>query len=119
MFHVAVLAVVASQTISVSPASVRFDHVQTVKGKDWPVIEFCSRTVRLRLESPQSEFKIGNKSDFPAGMLAFRTIGDPPNAPARNQTSPCPFWAYSAVASNSGFFAAGMLTAHLHHSALH
>ena len=59
MFHVAVLAVVASQTISVSPASVRFDHVQTVKGKDWPVIEFCSRTVRLRLESPQNELKIG------------------------------------------------------------
>ena len=59
MIHVAVLAVVASQTINVSPASVRFDHVQTVRGADWPVIEFCSRTVRLRLESPQNEFKIG------------------------------------------------------------
>jgi hypothetical protein len=60
MFHVAVLAVVASQTISVSPATVRFNHVQTVEGKDWPVIEFCQRTVRLRLESSsQNAFKIG------------------------------------------------------------
>jgi hypothetical protein len=59
MFHIAVLAVVASQTISVSPATVRFNHLQTVTGKDWPVIEFCQRKVRLRLESPQNAFKIG------------------------------------------------------------
>jgi hypothetical protein len=59
MIPVALLAVIASQTISVSPATVRFGHEQTVKGKDWPVIEFCRRTVRLKLESPQNAFKIG------------------------------------------------------------
>jgi hypothetical protein len=59
MFHIAVLAVLASQTISVAPATVRFNHLQTVEGKDWPVIEFCERKVRLKLESGQNELKIG------------------------------------------------------------
>jgi hypothetical protein len=49
----------AAQRIAVSPASVRFNHLQTVTGTGWPVIEFCQRRVRLSLESAQNVFKIG------------------------------------------------------------
>jgi hypothetical protein len=49
----------AAQSITVSPTTVRFGHLQTVAGKDWPVIEFCERRVRLSLESDQNAFRIG------------------------------------------------------------
>ena len=72
MFSVALLAVIASQTISVAPATVRFGHEQTVKGKDWPVIEFCQRKVRLQLESDQNVFKIGSANVRTNGRFTRR-----------------------------------------------
>jgi hypothetical protein len=38
---------------------VHLDHRVTIKGSQWPVIEFCRRTVRLRLESAQNAVLIG------------------------------------------------------------
>jgi hypothetical protein len=45
--------------VSATPSSVRFGHVQTVSGHQWPVIEFCRRTVRLTLRSAQNAVDLG------------------------------------------------------------
>jgi hypothetical protein len=45
--------------LSLSPRTVPLDHVVTIRGREWPVIEFCSRRVRLRLESDQNAVLIG------------------------------------------------------------
>ena len=45
--------------LSVSPQTVRLDEEVTIRGREWPVIEFCRRRVRLRLESDQNAVLIG------------------------------------------------------------
>ena len=45
--------------LSVSPATVELDEEVTIRGRQWPVIEFCKRRVRLRLESDQNAVLIG------------------------------------------------------------
>src|SRR5215212_7631134 len=45
--------------LSVTPATVHLGDQVTIKGTQWPVIEFCKRTVRLRLESDQNAVLIG------------------------------------------------------------
>jgi hypothetical protein len=45
--------------LSVSPQTVHLDDEVTIRGREWPVIEFCSRRVRLRLESDQNAVLIG------------------------------------------------------------
>jgi hypothetical protein len=45
--------------LSVSPSTVHLGHQVTIKGREWPVIEFCKRSVRLRLESDQNAVLIG------------------------------------------------------------
>jgi|SRR5215216_6669664 len=45
--------------LSVTPNRVHLDHTVTIKGREWPVIEFCRRRVRLRLESDQNAVLIG------------------------------------------------------------
>jgi hypothetical protein len=45
--------------LSLSPRTVPLDHVVTIRGREWPVIEFCRRRVRLRLESDQNAVLIG------------------------------------------------------------
>ena len=45
--------------LSVSPRTVHLDDAVTIRGRQWPVIEFCSRRVRLRLESDQNAVLIG------------------------------------------------------------
>ena len=37
----------AAQSITADPVRVDQTAAQTVRGRDWPVIEFCSRTVRV------------------------------------------------------------------------
>ena len=51
--------------LSVSPRPVHLGEEVTIRGRQWPVIEFCSRRVRLRLESDQN-----------AVLIGFRRIGD-------------------------------------------
>jgi hypothetical protein len=45
--------------LSVSPSTVHLGHQVTIKGTQWPVIEFCKRRVRLRLETSQNAVLIG------------------------------------------------------------
>jgi hypothetical protein len=45
--------------LKVTPRTVHLGHTVTIKGSQWPVIEFCKRTVRLRLESAQNAVLIG------------------------------------------------------------
>jgi hypothetical protein len=45
--------------LSVSPRTVDLDEQVTIRGREWPVIEFCRRRVRLRLESDQNAVMIG------------------------------------------------------------
>src|SRR5919108_1254773 len=45
--------------LSVSPRTVHLDDAVTIRGREWPVIEFCRRRVRLRLESDQNAVLIG------------------------------------------------------------
>jgi hypothetical protein len=45
--------------VSVSPQIVHLDDPVTIRGRQWPVIEFCKRRVRLRLESDQNAVLIG------------------------------------------------------------
>src|SRR5688500_7081877 len=49
----------AKQSVSARPDPVGFGDTLIVRGKGWPVIEFCSRTVRISLRSDQNAFRIG------------------------------------------------------------
>ena len=64
----------ARQSISASPNPVRFGHQLVVKGKGWPVIEFCSRTVRLSLRSDQNAFRIGKLRVGDRGRFRFEWV---------------------------------------------
>jgi hypothetical protein len=64
----------ARQSISASPNPVHFGQTLVVKGKGWPVIEFCSRTVRLSLRSGQNAFRIGTTRVGDRGRLRFEWI---------------------------------------------
>src|SRR3954454_9701635 len=56
--------------LKVKPRTVHLGHTVTITGSQWPVIEFCKRSVRLRLESAQNAVWMGfapekNKGLFP------------------------------------------------------
>jgi hypothetical protein len=46
-------------SLSAAPNPVAFGQTVTAKGRHWPVIEFCKRTVHVRLRSAQNAFEIG------------------------------------------------------------
>ena len=45
--------------LSVEPNRVHLGEQVVIRGSQWPVIEFCRRSVRLRLESDQNAVLIG------------------------------------------------------------
>ena len=45
--------------LKATPRTVHLGQTVTIRGTQWPVIEFCKRTVRLRLESAQNAVLIG------------------------------------------------------------
>ena len=47
--------------LSASPNPVEVGETLVIRGRQWPVIEFCSRRVRLSLRSDQNEVLIGFK----------------------------------------------------------
>ena len=60
----AVLAVPAAADapfLRAAPRPVHFGETLVIKGRAWPVIEFCRRNVRLSFQSDQNEFVIGFK----------------------------------------------------------
>jgi len=59
---VAVPATAASAAppfLKVAPNRIHLGETTTITGSQWPVIEFCKRRVRLRLESDQNAVLIG------------------------------------------------------------
>ena len=47
--------------LSAAPRPVHFGETLVIKGRAWPVIEFCRRNVRLSLQTDQNELLIGFK----------------------------------------------------------
>jgi hypothetical protein len=59
VFAVPAAPAVGPPRLSVTPSTVHLGDQVTIKGREWPVIEFCKRRVRLRLESDQNAVLIG------------------------------------------------------------
>jgi hypothetical protein len=57
---------------SASPNPVDRNAEQTVRGRGWPVIEFCSRRVRISLRSDQNAVALGVLRVRTNGRFAFR-----------------------------------------------
>jgi hypothetical protein len=55
----ATVAAAAPPNLKVTPNRIFLGETTTIKGSQWPVIEFCQRRVRLRLESDQNAVLIG------------------------------------------------------------
>jgi hypothetical protein len=64
----------ADPRVIAQPNPIPFGEKQTVKGRGWPVIEFCSRTVRLSLRSDQNAFRIGSDRVTTRGRFRFTWI---------------------------------------------
>jgi Family of unknown function (DUF6636) len=64
----------ARERVGAVPGSVGFGQTLTVRGSDWPVIEFCSRTVRLSLRGGQNALAIGRVRVRDNGRFAFRYV---------------------------------------------
>jgi hypothetical protein len=69
----------AKPRISVSPDPVDHDRAQTVKGRGWPVIEFCKRTVRISLRSAQNAVTLGTTRVRRSGRFTFTWTPDDEN----------------------------------------
>jgi hypothetical protein len=64
----------AAQTITATPKTISTADVQTVRGRGWPVIEFCSRTVRVLVRSAQNSAPIAQRHVRANGRFSFRWI---------------------------------------------
>jgi hypothetical protein len=64
----------AEPRVSANPNPVPFGTTLIVKGRGWPVIEFCSRTVRLSLRSDQNAFRIGRDRVGARGRFRFTWV---------------------------------------------
>jgi hypothetical protein len=64
----------AKQRIVATPPVVAFGKTLTVKGAGWPVIEFCSRKVRISLRTSQNAFRIGTATVSTSGRFTFRWV---------------------------------------------
>lgn len=71
---VAPAAAQAAPRITATPQTVGRTEVQTVRGFDWPVIEFCSRTIRVSVRSAQNSAPIAQRHIRANGRFAFRWI---------------------------------------------
>jgi hypothetical protein len=64
----------AAQSISATPQTVDRADTQTVRGRGWPVIEFCSRTVRVSVRSAQNSAPIAQRHIRDTGRFSFRWV---------------------------------------------
>lgn len=83
LMSVAPAVAAAEPRISVSPRAVDHDATQTVTGRGWPVIEFCSRVVRVRLVSDQNLVTLGRVRVRESGRFTFRWSPEAENVGAR------------------------------------
>jgi hypothetical protein len=63
-----------AQSISADLVRVDRTDVQTVRGRGWPVIEFCSRTVRVFVVSAQNSAPIAQRHVSDSGRFSFRWV---------------------------------------------
>jgi hypothetical protein len=64
----------ARQQIVATPPVVAFGKTLTVRGSGWPVIEFCSRRVRMSLRTSQQQVSIGTVRVKDNGRFVFRYV---------------------------------------------
>ena len=64
----------AAQHITATPKTVKRTAIQTVRGGGWPVIEFCSRTIRVFVKSPQNVAPIAQRHIGDNGRFTFRWV---------------------------------------------
>jgi hypothetical protein len=64
----------AAPTITATPQTVARTAIQTVHGRGWPVIEFCSRTIRVSVRSAQNAAPIAQRHIGDNGRFTFRWI---------------------------------------------
>jgi hypothetical protein len=68
---VAAVPAAAAPQIDVAPRVVDRDETQTVKGRGWPVIEFCEREVVILLKSDQNRVRLGDARVRRSGRFRF------------------------------------------------
>jgi hypothetical protein len=61
----------SNQTITASPKTIKRTDTQTVRGRGWSVIEFCSRTVRVFVRSAQNSAPIAQRHIRDTGRFTF------------------------------------------------
>jgi len=64
----------AAQRITATPQTVNRADTQTVRGRGWPVIEFCSRTIRVFVRSAQNSAPVAQRHVRDSGRFTFRWI---------------------------------------------
>ena len=64
----------ARQQIVATPPIVAFGKTLTVRGSGWPVIEFCSRKVRMSLRTSQRQLPIGTARVKDNGRFVFTYV---------------------------------------------
>jgi hypothetical protein len=60
--------------VTAEPKRVGAGAIQTVTGRRWPVIEFCSRTIRVLVRSAQNAVTIAQRRVGERGVFRFRWI---------------------------------------------
>ncbi len=69
--RVAPVAAGAAPRLSVAPNPARFGEHVAIRGRGWPVNEFCRDRVRLSLRSDQNAFTIGVARIRASGRFSF------------------------------------------------
>jgi hypothetical protein len=69
----------AAPRISVSPRAIDPDETQIVRGRDWPVIEFCERRVVVKVKSDQNSARLGSARVRRSGRFRFEWTADGAN----------------------------------------
>jgi hypothetical protein len=64
----------AAPRVTATPKAVERAEIQTVRGFDWPLIEFCSRTIRASVRSDQNAAPIAQRHTRDDGSFRFRWI---------------------------------------------
>jgi hypothetical protein len=64
----------APPRVTADPAAVDRDATQTVRGRNWPVFENCSRTIRASVRSAQNAAPIAQRHIRDDGRFTFRWI---------------------------------------------
>ena len=64
----------AAQSITADPVRVDQTAAQTVRGRGWPVIEFCSRTIRVSVRIAQNSAPIAQRHVSDSGRFSFRWV---------------------------------------------